>query len=175
MSREQYVNEMLPYAMEASSATGINPHVIVAQWAHETGYGTSAVSRNNNHGGIKYIDGRSPYQSGEANGHATFDSIEDFVKDYIRVVNLSYYDAVRSAAGVEATIQAFHKSPYATDPNYGDKVLKHYGIVSKMLGDTVPGVSLEKYKSEASNLSESKMIEYAAVGLLAVAAIKTID
>lgn len=174
MSREAYLNEMLPYAMQASNSLGIDPNLILAQWAHETGYGTSNVSQNNNHGGIKYT-GRSPYQAGKANGHATYSSVDQFVKDYVRVMNLSYYDKVRGASSVQDTIEALHRSPYATDPSYGSKVEKHFGIVSKLMGDTLPGVSLEKYKQQAESLDQDGLIKYAGVGLLVLAVAKSLD
>ena len=49
--REEFIAMLLPAAIQASQRTGIDPRIIVAQAAQETGWGRSAPG--NNYFGIK--------------------------------------------------------------------------------------------------------------------------
>lgn len=117
MNATLYVARMRPYADQASAATGLPADVILAQWGVETGWGTSNLARNhNNHGGIKWVGGRSKFQAYESGSFAGYKSIADFVADYSRVLNLSYYAHVRAAARAGASpgqvALALGNSPY---------------------------------------------------------------
>jgi flagellum-specific peptidoglycan hydrolase FlgJ len=123
MSRETYYHKMRPYAERASRALDMNVDFILIQWAHESANGTSAIAKENkNHAGIKW----SKYNQVGATinrGHAKYNSLDRFVTDYIRVMNLSYYDKVRQALSIEDEIKAIDASPYAEDKKYGQKLL----------------------------------------------------
>lgn len=112
ITKTAYMNRMQPYANRASGATGIPADVILAQWALESGSGTSAHSRNNNHGGIKWSQYSKTAIKRSDSEFAAYASLEDFTTDYIRVMKLSYYDKVRSAGSVPAAIKALGESPY---------------------------------------------------------------
>lgn len=117
MSTRAYLERMRPYADQASAATGLPAEVILAQWGVETGWGDSNLARNhNNHGGIKWIAGRSKFQAYQSGLFAGYKSISDFVADYIRVMNLPYYAHVRAAARAGASPEqvalALGNSPY---------------------------------------------------------------
>lgn len=117
-----YFDKMKASAHKASSKTKIEPAVILAQWYLETGGGTSDVSRSaNNHAGIK---SSSKGRDGIYKGYAKYNSLDNFVNDYSRVMNLSYYTAVREAKGIEAQVKALHESPWAEDKAYDQKLLK---------------------------------------------------
>lgn len=122
MSREQYYSKMKPYADRAAQSLGIPVSVILAQWSLETGSGTSAAAKNNNnHAGIKSNSLGSEYNGGT---YAGYRSLDGFVKDYIRVMNLSYYDKVRAAGNnVDAVVRALDASPWAEDKQYGNKIM----------------------------------------------------
>jgi len=49
--RTQFFQTMMPHALAASQATGVDPRIIIAQSALETGYGRHAPG--NNYFGIK--------------------------------------------------------------------------------------------------------------------------
>ena len=54
-----FANQWAPYAQEAGATLGVDPNVILGQWALESGYGTnSATVQNNNPGAI--MSGSSP-------------------------------------------------------------------------------------------------------------------
>lgn len=127
MSPEDFYRQMMPFALEVSKTTGIDPRIIVAQSALETGYGRSAPG--NNYFGIKGPGQTQNTTEYGANGlyrtpasFRTYDSMGDSVADYGRVLSLPRYDAVRNAEGLDAQLAALGKSGYATDPRYGQKV-----------------------------------------------------
>lgn len=140
MATTAYMAKMMPYAQKAESGTGIPAAVIVEQWALESGNGTSQKARvNSNHGGIK----RSKYSPSavgqDSGGFAIYSSIDGFVQDYVRVMNLSYYTKVRAAGrtgDIVATIKALGASPY----DAGHYLLNGVqgGKLLNMIGSNVP-------------------------------------
>lgn len=117
----QYFSKMMGYSKKASAELGIDYRVILAQWYLETGGGTSEVSiKANNHAGIK---SNSKGRDGIFGRYAKYNNLTNYTKDYIRVMNLPYYDQVRNAKGLEEQIRALDKSPWAEDKEYGTKLL----------------------------------------------------
>jgi len=103
---ERYVN----LALEAQAFTQIDYRVILAQWAHETGWGGSELAtKHNNLGCIKYV-GKGGVRG--PNGFASYATAREFLRDYIRVMSLDFYRAVRSAPTPDAQIYALQASPY---------------------------------------------------------------
>lgn len=127
-TKEDYFKFILPYANTASKGTQIPFEVIIAQWAKESAYGNSdLVQSSNNYAGVTYVSNSiADFQKGRFAGYNTIDK---FVQDYIRVMNLPYYDKVRAADTVEMTCIELGKSPYsANDPTYGTIIFQ---IVTK--------------------------------------------
>lgn len=130
-SQQAFVDKVMPYAIEASKQTGIDPRIIVAQAAQESAWGTAAPG--NNYFGIKALPGQSgqnlattEYYGGKKVGEnasfRTFDSAQDSFNGYARLMNNKFYEGVRTAQGLDAQATALGKSGYATDPNYGTAV-----------------------------------------------------
>ncbi|TPF17907.1 peptidoglycan-binding protein [Priestia megaterium] len=127
-TKEDYFKFILPYANRASKGTQMPFEVIIAQWAKESAYGNSdLVQSSNNYAGVTYVSNSiADFQKGRFAGYNTIDK---FVQDYIRVMNLPYYDKVRAADTVEMTCIELGKSPYsANDPSYGTTIFQ---IVTK--------------------------------------------
>jgi flagellum-specific peptidoglycan hydrolase FlgJ len=113
----------------AASMTDMPKEVILAQWALESAFGTSDLAkRANNFAGIKSSSKGKDFVSGV---YAGYNSKESFARDYARVMNLSYYDKVREAKGIEETVNELGKSPYAEDKTYTEKLKK---VLSDMSG-----------------------------------------
>jgi hypothetical protein len=130
--QQAFIAAMLPHAIEASRRTGVDPRIIIAQAAVETGWGAHAPG--NNYFGIKshgqaggntlatreVIDGRNvtindsfrayPDMGSSVAGYA------DFLLDNPR------YAAMMRADGLDAQLAALGASGYATDPNYSQVV-----------------------------------------------------
>jgi flagellum-specific peptidoglycan hydrolase FlgJ len=131
-----FFSEMNGAAQLAASLTDIPKEVILAQWALESAFGTSDLSqRANNYAGIKSSSKGKDFVSG---AYAGYNSKDSFAKDYARVMNLSYYDKVREAKGIDETIDELAKSPYAEDTSYGAKLKK---VIGDMSGISLPDVA----------------------------------
>lgn len=131
-NREAFVQMMMPHALEVSKATGLDPRLVIAQAALETGYGSAAPG--NNYFGIKSHGqpGGQTLATTEAgpNGMVpTNDSFRTYAdpsasaRDYAEFLKSnSRYQPVLGAQGLDAQIDAMGKSGYATDPNYAGKL-----------------------------------------------------
>lgn len=131
-SREEFVNSLLPAAIEESRRTGVDPRIIVAQAAQETGWGRSAPG--NNYFGIKshgqgggqnlsteeVIDGKRIRIN---DSFRQFESPADSVRGYGDFITQNpRYRGMREAQGLDAQLEALQASGYATDPNYSRSV-----------------------------------------------------
>ena len=132
MTPEQFYAQYLPYAQSVSQRTGLDPRLVLAQSALETGYGKSAPNMNffgiKSHGrkggstlGTQEFEGgRMVQQPASFRGYETpeqsFTDYADFITSNPR------YKGVLEADGLEAQIAAMAKSGYATDPDYGSKL-----------------------------------------------------
>lgn len=127
--QSDFIKAMLPHAIAASQQTGVDPRLIVAQSAIETGWGRSAPG--NNYFGIK-----GPGQSlatkevvggqtiGIKDSFRTFNDMGSSAQGYADFINKNpRYGGLKSAQGLDAQASALQRSGYATDPNYGNKVL----------------------------------------------------
>lgn len=130
--RQQFIQQIMPYAIEASKRTGVDPRIIVGQAALESNYGQSAPGLN--FFGIK-SHGREGGQTlntteyGSGGAYKTADSFRKYgsmgesVDDYARfILENKRYAPVREAQGIDAQLAALQKSGYATDPQYASKV-----------------------------------------------------
>ena len=110
MINAAWVSEILPYVRQVSASTGVYPSVLLALAAEETGYGASALAAQNNLSGIRYVGQAGARQV--AGGFAAYPSLSAWATDMTRVLDLSYYSAVRSASTPQAQIAALAESPY---------------------------------------------------------------
>lgn len=131
-SREAFIASLMPAAIQAYQQTGIDPRIIVAQAAQETGWGRSAPG--NNYFGIKshgqgggqnfttheVIDGKRVKIN---DSFRAFGSPADSVAGYADFMSSNKrYQPMRQAQGLDAQLQALGQSGYATDPNYAQSV-----------------------------------------------------
>jgi hypothetical protein len=131
-SQQDFISQMMPYAMEVSAQTGVDPRIIIAQGALESGWGKSAPG--NNFFGIKSHGkpgGQTLATSEVINGQTqrindsfrTFGSMGDSVRGYGEFLQQNpRYRPMMQAQGLDAQIEELARSGYATDPNYGSKI-----------------------------------------------------
>lgn len=144
---ENFLRDIMPYAMEVQRRTGVDARVVAAQAALESRYGKSAPG--NNYFGIKgpgqnlatkeVVNGRTV---GVNASFRAYPDMESSVLDYGRLMERDRYSGIRSGATLQEQINALGKSGYATDPRYGDKVASiANGIdVGRYVGyENVPG------------------------------------
>ena len=131
-SKEEFMAAIYPTAIEVGKKTGVDPRIIVAQAALESGWGASAP--NNNYFGVKShgkSGGATMATKEVVNGKTVtedasfrqYDSPADSVRGYGDfLMENPRYKNMREASSLEEQIQALGRSGYATDPAYADKI-----------------------------------------------------
>lgn len=131
-NKQEFVNALMPAAIEQSQRTGVDPRIIVAQAAQETGWGKKAPG--NNFFGIKSHGkgGGQTFTTHEViNGKRVkmkdsfrqYESPADSVKGYGDfILNNPRYRPFMAAEGLDNQLAALQASGYATDPNYSRSV-----------------------------------------------------
>jgi len=131
MNRD-FVNSMWPHAQRVSQRTGLDPRVVIAQAALETGWGKSAPGNNyfgikshgesggNNLGTWEVVNGQrvnvnDNFRAYESMGESA-DGYANFLETNPR------YRSMLSASDIDAQIQELGRSGYATDPQYANKI-----------------------------------------------------
>lgn len=139
---EAFIERVWPYAQRAAAALGVDPRMLVAQAALETGWGrhmprAADGSAGHNLFGIKAGRG----WQGERSSHLTqefrdgrmqteradfrrYDSIEQSFADYVNLLRGSprYAPALAAAGNNHAYASALQRAGYATDPQYATKL-----------------------------------------------------
>ena len=143
---DDFVKSIWPKAKEAASLIGLDPKILMAQAALETGWGkfitkdTDGTSSNNLFN-IKAGSG-SKEDAVEVNtteylgdtpiktkaSFKKYPSVEHSFNDYISLIKGSdrYQNALASVSNPELYVNELHKAGYATDPEYSMKILSIY-------------------------------------------------
>lgn len=135
-SPEDFVEKMMPFALKAVEGIGMNPLVLVAQAALETGWGKH-VPTNNNYYGIKAggsWDGpvqelaSDEFENGAMvkrnSKFRAYPSVLESMKDYVSLItgNDRYQKAAKKSFDPDTYFDEIQKAGYATDPNYASKL-----------------------------------------------------
>jgi len=139
-------------AREASAQTGIPAEFMVAQAAHESGWGRQEIrhadgSPAHNLFGIKagagwkgkvaeittteYVDGQARKVSAK---FRAYDSYAESFRDYAQLMKNSprYGQVVASASTAQGFAQGLQRAGYATDPGYADKLTRVINTTLRM-------------------------------------------
>ena len=141
----EFVTALLPEAHAAAEALGVEPRLLLAQAALETGWGRALPQRGgesaNNVFGIKAGaswtgDQVEHWTLEHANGAMTpqreqfraYENAAQSFADYVDLIGTArrYAGALATAENPEAYARAVTKAGYATDPAYADKWLAIY-------------------------------------------------
>ena len=139
---KKFVRTLWPQAVNAAREVGVSPVVLLAQAAHETGWGQSIPlmpdgGSSFNLFGIKadagwsgpsttvptleYVDGVAKRRTAAFRAYGSyaqsFSDYVQFLKD-----NPRYAQALNSAADPSAFVDALQKAGYATDPGYASEI-----------------------------------------------------
>jgi hypothetical protein len=177
MTPQEFYSQYLPHAEKVSNQTGLDPRLVLAQAALETGYGKSAP--NMNFFGIKSHGKKggqtlqtSEFEGGKMVGQPAsfrgYGSPDQSFQDYANFLKSNpRYEGVLSAKGLEGQIAAMADSGYATDPDYGAKLAN---IAGKFDPSSAPIIASDTMRvlgkqqngllgtAQAPNNTESKMI-----------------
>ena len=139
---DEFVATMLPLAKDAAARIGVDPTVLVAQAALETGWGKSIMrqsdgSSSHNLFGIKAQGGwkgpearaiTSEFRDGkmvkETADFRSYDSYASSFHDLVSFLqnNSRYQETLKSADNPEQFVKQLQKAGYATDPAYASKI-----------------------------------------------------
>lgn len=159
---DQFVATMLPLAKEAAARIGVDPAVLVAQAALETGWGKSIMrqqdgSNSHNLFGIKaqgswkgpearaitseFRDGKMVKETADFRSYSSYaDSFHDLVS--LLQNSDRYKEVVNSADKPEQFVKELQKAGYATDPDYASKIsqiakqMKSYQTYAAAMGSS---------------------------------------
>jgi len=145
-SAAAFVQSLLPYAQKFASKLELDPKVLIAQAALETGWGkyvmrtADGVSSNNLFG----IKAGSEWQGKQANvttlefesgrlqqqkaNFRAYDNHAESFKDYVDFIatNPRYHEAVKVSSKATDYLQQLQSAGYATDPDYAKKINQIY-------------------------------------------------
>lgn len=145
-SVEQFVKRLWPYAEQAGNELGVDPKILLAQSALETGWGGSVIRQSDgksSHNLFNIKADRSwkgeqtkvntlEFKQGVAlkkrEGFRTYSSYQESFHDYVRFIktNPRYSNALKHVGKAERYMQELGQAGYATDPKYAEKVIKIY-------------------------------------------------
>lgn len=143
---DAFIQSAWGYAKQAAIRLGLEPKVLMAQVALETGWGqfiakdSTGISSNNlfniksktggsdpsvNINTTEYID-NTPLKMTAS--FKVYSSIEQSFVDYVALIegNARYKTALAHTADPKQYMDALHEAGYATDPNYAVKILSIY-------------------------------------------------
>ncbi|AIM40650.1 MULTISPECIES: glucosaminidase domain-containing protein [unclassified Sulfitobacter] len=168
--REAFIEQMMPHAMRVAQETGLDPRIIIAQAAQETGWGKSAPG--NNYFGIKshgksggntfatneVIDGKTVRINDSFRG---YEGMGDSVDGYAQFLQENpRYREMLSAGDLDGQLAALGKSGYATDPNYAQSV----GSIARSIqvptqgGSFAPGAGTQVAQAGGPALNDLMML-----------------
>ncbi|MGR9046097.1 MAG: flagellar assembly peptidoglycan hydrolase FlgJ [Gammaproteobacteria bacterium] len=145
-SSEQFVQRLHRYAEQAGSELGVEPRVILAQAALETGWGKSIISNrdgssshnlfnikagpswNGRQASVTTLEFEQGVAKKQRAGFRSYDSFRESFDDYVQLLknNPRYSQALKHAGEPERYMRELQKAGYATDPHYADKVMRIY-------------------------------------------------
>jgi flagellar protein FlgJ len=140
-SPDEFIKTMLPYAEKVAAELGVDPKVLVAQSALETGWGEHTIqdrygrtsfnlfnikadSRWQGHMvNVPTIEYRDGVAQKESANFRRYDSIGESFDDYLNFIRQPRYErALAVADNSEAFVNELQQAGYATDPSYAKKI-----------------------------------------------------
>lgn len=138
---EEFIRDSWPHAQQAGRELGVDPRVILAQSALETGWGkkvhfTDQGENSYSLFGIKAgsnwqgktvsfntLEFRSGSMNRETASFRAYDSLSESYQDYVNFLqaNPRYNNVLNADSSRDYSVQ-LQKAGYATDPNYSNKI-----------------------------------------------------
>lgn len=143
---DQFVESVLPLAKKAAGLLGLDPKILIAQAALETGWGRFITQDEKGNNSNNLFNIKATGANGEqavtvktteyiANTpiktnalFKKYDTLEQSFQDYVSLIKGSgrYQEALAQTSSPASFISALHKAGFATDPNYSEKVMNVY-------------------------------------------------
>ena len=140
-NKQRFVAQYGPIAQRVGAQFGIDPSIILAQAALESGWGTSSLfKRSNNLFGVmaagkpnQYWEGRKT--EGRAGNFRVYPSVEDSMADFARLIRdkKEYAPAYKVANDPKAYARAIAQSPYISEKNNDNRANYERGLKNNAL------------------------------------------
>ena len=138
MTKQDFVNKFYPAAKAAGAEFNINPVVVLAQAAIESGWGESKLSSYNNFFGITAYGRINNYWHGgkiqlAENGltFSRYDTMENSFMDYCRLIRGSYRTSADLSFHPAAFAKSIAYSKYISEVN-GDNRASYQILMEKL-------------------------------------------
>lgn len=144
-SIDEFVKSIWPYARQAANLLGLDPKVLMAQAALETGWGRYVTKGDDGNSSNNLFNIKSNSSNEESVKIKTteyiadtpikvnasfrrYPSLEHSFNDYVALIQGSsrYEAALANAKDPERFVGELHRAGYATDPNYASKIMAIY-------------------------------------------------
>lgn len=145
-SIDEFVSSIWPLAKQVASASGLDPKILMAQAALETGWGKFVAKDTDGSSSHNLFNIKSATDSAHNSvtvktteyiadtpikmqaSFRKYASVEHSFNDYVSLIkgNERYQQAAAQAANPEAYVFELSKAGYATDPAYSNKILSIY-------------------------------------------------
>ena len=142
LTPQQFIEYLLPAATAAAEKLGVDPKVLLAQSALETGWGQKILKHTNGESsrnlfGIKAdarwtgnkanantVEYRNGIATQEVSSFRSYSTYSESFDDYVNFLRSSprYQSALDNASNPERYVNELQKSGYATDPIYAEKI-----------------------------------------------------
>jgi len=147
-NQAEFIKAMMPHAMKVAQETGLDPRLVIAKSALETGWGKSAPGNNffgvkshgqpggNNLATNEVIGGQNVRVN---DSFRAYSGMGESAADYAAFLKKNpRYGEMLKSEGLEAQIAALGRSGYATDPNYAQKISSIAGGIQLPQGQPQP-------------------------------------
>jgi len=148
-AQQDFVDRMLPYAVQASKATGVPTQLMLGQAALESGWGKREIrmpdgGNSFNLFGIKATAGwngkvaevmTTEYRNGiaykQVERFRAYSSYAEAFQDHANLIGRSprYAEVMQQSGNPAGMAMAIQRAGYATDPNYADKLARVMGMM----------------------------------------------
>ena len=141
-----FIEKLLPSAIAVAKTIGVDPKLLLAQAALETGWGAKiaklpdgassynlfGIKASHDWDGKKVATKTTEYSNGilqrKTDWFRAYDGFEDSMRDYVKLIGneIRYQDSKASGNNPKIYTDALQKAGYATDPLYGKKIMQIY-------------------------------------------------
>ncbi|MDO9186252.1 MAG: glucosaminidase domain-containing protein [Bacteroidia bacterium] len=139
MTKEEFVKTYYSLAEKAGKKYNLNPTVILAQAAHESGWGGSYAARvRKNFFGITAYGSTNEYWDGSKSASQTnpqlvfriYKTAEDSFMDFARLISSKYKTAASVSSDSSQYAKAIAYSPYISEKNGDNRPAYQKAVIS---------------------------------------------
>lgn len=160
-SKQDFIEQLWPYAKNAAGRLGVDPYLLIAQSALETGWGQAILKNAKGESSFNLfnIKADKSWQGSKTNqitveiesgiakkeiaGFRAYSNYQESFIDYVNFIqsNPRYSDASKKAGNAIQYIHELQEAGYATDPKYAEKIINIFKNQTSDIKRLVDGAS----------------------------------